>query len=159
MTLPKLLALHLEADVSNVDPHTLGDMIGGIHCVTLNLMNTLTKRQKLVILRNLASTKCITRHLSILATNIQDLWHFDICHLQITAMRLLWDIDFSLGCMSEKQQRAFSDLTQRGTLKCIRKDSNKDGNQECRYHTRSRLDKAARVEEVRKMEAEALLKE
>ena len=31
--------------------------------------------------------------------------------------------------------------------------------QECRYHTRSRLDKAARVEEGRKMEAEALLNE
>ena len=159
MTLPKLLALHIEADVSNVAPHILGDMVEVIHCVTLNLMNTLSVHQKVAIMKRLASTKCVTRHLSIYATNLHDLWHRNLCQLQIMTMRLLWSIDFSEGCMSEKQNIMFTELTRQGKLRCIRKDLNNEGLQECRYHTRNRLARQARVEEVKKTEAVALLNE
>ena len=133
-TLPKLSSLHLEADLSNVEPWVLADIVSTTHCVTLELCHNLDYDRQVAIINSLASPISITRHLVVKDVNVTDAMH--LCRPMLNALKLLWTLEIDERCLSRSQLKVLRLVRSSGSMKCIRRDFRPDV--KCRYHTKKR---------------------
>ena len=135
-TLPKLLCLNLEGDITSVEPWLLADLVSGLHCVSFELCFGVTQEMQTAVINSLASPTCVTRHLTIRDLDLQHTMH--ICRSMIDALKYLWHLDIDDRCLSDRQLRVLNLIRSSSKLVCVRRDF--DPNEICRFHTRARKD-------------------
>ena len=133
-TLPKLTALYLQADLSNVEPWVLADIVSTTHCVELEMCFNLDYDRQVAIINSLASPICITRHLIVKDVDLTQALH--LCKPMLNALKLLWSLEIDDRCLSRSQLKVLRLVRATRSLKSIRKDFHPDV--KCRYHTKER---------------------
>ena len=132
-TLPKLLSLSLEVDMTTVEPWLIADMISGIHCVHIEMSFGLDHAKQVAIIERLACPTAITRHLVLKDVNLHQTM---ICRSMLSALKLLWCLEVDDRCLNAAQLRVLTLVRSSTNLRCIRRDF--DAQEKCRFHTRAR---------------------
>merc|ERR1711888_121418 len=86
-TLPKLMALPLQADLSNVEPWVVADIVSTTHCVTLEMNFNLDYDMQVAIINSLATPTCITRHLVVKDVDLTQAMH--LCNGLLSLLRVV----------------------------------------------------------------------
>ena len=133
-TLPKLMALHLQADLSTVEPWVVADIVSTTHCVTLEMNFNLNYDMQVAIINSLATPTCITRHLVVKDVDLTQALH--LCRPLLNALKLLWCLEIDDRCLSRSQHKVLRLVRSSSSMVCIRRDFNPDVI--CKYHTKER---------------------
>ena len=133
-TLPRLLCLNLEGDLTSVEPWLLADLVSGLHCVSFELCFGVDQEKQIAVINSLATPTSVTRHLTLKDLDLQHTMH--ICRSMLDALKYLWHLEVDDRCLSERQLRVLRLIKSSSKLVCIRKDF--DPSEICKFHTKAR---------------------
>ena len=133
-TLPKLLSLNLECDLSTVEPWLLADLITTTHCVSLEMCHGVDYDKQIAVIESLADPISVTRHLTLKDLDLRQAMPH--CRSMLDALKLLWSIEIYDRCLNESQLRVLRLAKSSGRVGCARRDF--IPGEKCRFHSRAR---------------------